>query len=543
MHAPPVSTSMRRRTAIAIAVGICLAASTASAQPSLNLKRVVSIWPTIEVYFTVACDGAPSYVNNPDAFRVFEQGREVTSFTQWCPDNTLDICLAVALVFDASGSMTGSGQAGAIAAGHAFIDPMGLCDEAAILWFNEKVTLEQGMTSSKSMLYMAINRLPSGGSTAAWDGMYEGLQEVIRNGANHGRAVIALTDGYDGSSTRTPSEVISLAQRNRIRVYTIGLGTSVDTGQLQMIADQTGGRFYQTPSAGELPVIYQEIQMIIFQGFQECGIRYESTCMDGSLRTVDLQLPDFCGGSVARTKAYRAPRDTATFTPLTIRAGSTVADRNATVKVPVMLVDSLYNEFFNATTFSVRVDDSLAQLQGVSTAGTLLDGVPLTVTPFAGGATIATKGRVLLNGAGPLFELTFTTADVQDGDTVHCAVSLVDWFFEAGCFAPRLEAGELVILPRPVGVSMPGAAAAFTVACHPNPASAEVEVRIDGAGAGPVSVTLVDALGRVQGVVRDLACGGQVSHRFAVGDMPPGVYFIIAATCDAVQLRKFVKVE
>jgi hypothetical protein len=68
-------------------------------------------------------------------------------------------------------------------------------------------------------------------------------------------------------------------------------------------------------------------------------------------------------------------------------------------------------------------------------------------------------------------------------------------------------------------------------------------VRIDGAGAGPVSVTLVDALGRVQGVVRDLAGGGQVSHRFAVGDLPPGVYFIIAATRDAVQLRKFVKVE
>jgi hypothetical protein len=357
------------------------------------------------------------------------------------------------------------------------------------------------------------------------------------------RAVIALADGYDASSTRAPMEVIALAQRNRIRIYTIGLGTSADAYNLQMIADQTGGRFYQSPSGAELPMVYREIHSIIFQGFQECVITYKSTCMDGGLRTVDLQLPDFCGGSVARTKTYRAPRDTATFAPLTIRAGSTVVDRNATVKVPVMLVDSLYNEFFNATTFSVRVDDSLAQLQGVSTAGTLLDGVPLTVTPFAGGATITTKDRVLLNGAGPLFELTFTTADVQGGDTVHCAISLEDWVFEAGCFAPRLEAGELVILPRPVGVSMPGEAAAFTVACHPNPVRAEVEVRIDGAGAGPVSVTLVDALGRVQRVVRDPAGGGRVSHRFAVGDMPPGVYVVIAATRDAVQLRKFVKVE
>lgn len=535
---------MMRRGLLMLAVGICLAVSTASAQPSLNLKRVVSIWPTIEVYFTVACDGAPGYFSDPTSFRMFENGEEVDDFTLLCPDNTMHICLSVALVFDASGSMTGSGQAGAISAGNAFIDVMdGISDEAAILWFNEKVTLEQGMTASKSMLHTAMNRLPSGGFTAAWDGMYEGLQEVIRNGANQGRAVIVLTDGVDGSSTRTPSEVIALAQRNRIHVFTIGLGSSIETGQLQMIADLTGGRFYQTQNAGELATIYQEITRIILLGNLECVIQYQATCMDGGLRTVDLQLPDFCGGSVMRTKAYRAPRDTATFAPLTIRAGSTVADRNATVKVPVMLVDSLRNEFFPASTFSVRIDDSLAVLQGVSVAGTLLDGVPLTVTPFAGGATIATKDRVLLNGAGPLFELTFTTADAAGGDTAHCAISLEGWVFEAGCFAPRLEAGNLVILPRPVGVSMPGAAVAFTVACHPNPASAEVEVRIDGAGAGPVSVTLVDALGRVQRVVRDLAGGGRVSHRFAVGDLPPGVYFIIAATRDAVQLRKFVKVE
>jgi Mg-chelatase subunit ChlD len=536
---------MRRRVAIAIVVGVCLAAATASAQPSLNLKRVVSIWPTIEVYFTAACDGAPGYFTKPSAFRVFENGEEVDDFTLLCPDNTMHICLSVALVFDASGSMTGSGQAGAKAAGNAFIDVMdGISDEAAILWFNEKVTVAQGMTASKSMLSMAINRLPSGGFTAAWDGMYEGLQEVIRNGANQGRAVIALTDGYDGSSTRTPAEVVALAQRNRIHVFTIGLGTSIETAQLQMIADLTGGRFYQTQNAGELTPIYQEISRIIFLGNQECVIQYQATCMDGSLRTVDLQLPDFCGGSVARTKAYRAPRDTATFAPLTIRAGSTVADRNATVKVPVMLVDSLRNEFFQCI-------DVLGARRRFARAAAGGFGCRNAARRRAADGD-AVRGRCDDHNKGqgaPEWGGSPVRADVHDcgccgrGYGALCRSRSKTGCSRRGVSRRGSRRGIWLFCPVRSVCLCRGQAVAFSVACHPNPVRTEVEVRIDGAGAGPVSVTLVDALGRVQGVARDLAGGGQVSHRFAVGDLPPGVYFIIAATRDAVQMRKFVKVE
>jgi copper homeostasis protein CutC len=72
---------------------------------------------------------------------------------------------------------------------------------------------------------------------------------VINNGVNQCRAVIALTDGGDNASTRTVAEIISLANRHRIRVFTIGLGSGINATELEQIALLTGGRYYQTPNA------------------------------------------------------------------------------------------------------------------------------------------------------------------------------------------------------------------------------------------------------------------------------------------------------
>ena len=109
----------------------------AQAQPNLNFKRVTVNWPTIELYFSVGCNGNPAYNMAKQDFKIFENGVEVKDFTLWCPDPLVRCAISVSLVFDASGSMSGSGNAGAKLAGHAFVDLMdGVLDEAAVVWFN-----------------------------------------------------------------------------------------------------------------------------------------------------------------------------------------------------------------------------------------------------------------------------------------------------------------------------------------------------------------------------------------------------------------------
>ncbi|HOJ05824.1 MAG TPA: VWA domain-containing protein, partial [Bacteroidota bacterium] len=268
----------------ALFVLCCLSLSTVQAQPNLTFKRVTVNWPTVELYFSVGCNGNPSYNLAKQDFRIYENGVEVKDFTLWCPDPTVRCAISVALVFDASGSMSGSPNAGAKIAGQAFVDLMdGVIDEATVIHFNSMVNIYQQMTTNKPMLSAAVDALPASGGTAVWDAIYAGLLELLNNGVNQCRAVIALTDGQDGNSTRTVSEIIALANRYRIRIFTIGLG-SINYTDLELVATLTGGKFYQTPNAGQLAAIYTEISSIIFDGFQECIITYERQCADGGLR-------------------------------------------------------------------------------------------------------------------------------------------------------------------------------------------------------------------------------------------------------------------
>ena len=162
------ATNSRRRSSLLLgvlafaAVLALQAAAPLQAQPNLNFKRVTVNWPEIQLYFSVGCNGNPAYNMTKQDFRIFENGVEVTNFTLHCPDPTKRCPLSVALVFDASGSMQGSGNAGAKLAGHAFIDLMdGVVDEATIIWFNTQVTIYQQMTTIKPMLHSAVDALPA----------------------------------------------------------------------------------------------------------------------------------------------------------------------------------------------------------------------------------------------------------------------------------------------------------------------------------------------------------------------------------------------
>ena len=424
----------------------------AQAQPSLNFKRIVNNWPTVELYFTVTCNGQPSYFTDKRYFRVAENGMYLRDFELWCSGGDCR-ALSTVLVFDASGSMLGSGNAGAVAAGNAFLSLMdGVNDESAILWFNSSVHVAQGMTSYLDLLHNAMNSLPASGGTAVWDGAYAGLLELIRSGVNPCRAVIVMTDGIDNSSTRSPAEIITLANKNRIRVFMIGLGSGIQTEILRNIADLTGGRYYETPNPAQLTAIYQEIAMIILSGFQECVITYTATCEDGGFRKVDLSLVNFCSGQDTKTKTYKAPRDTTTFGPLHLRIGKGTVRGKDTVTVPIELLDPIDSALFDAASFSIAFDMQCIQFVDIRTSpGSLLENVPIDVTTGVDMITFTTMEKKILaarNVPAMLAELRFVTSDPYGRDTVCCPVGFSGWAFQPGCFRPVLSNGEICIVPR-----------------------------------------------------------------------------------------------
>ncbi|MBR9974891.1 MAG: VWA domain-containing protein [Bacteroidetes bacterium] len=488
------------RALLVLGLLLLLAAGAAQAQPNLNFKRVLVDWPTVELYFSAGCNGQPYFNLRPSDFRILENGNEVKDFTLYCPDPRVRCPISVSLVFDASGSMQGAGNAGAKQAGHTFIDLMdGLIDEAALLHFTQVVTTQQQMTADRALLHTATEALPAFGATAVWDGTYAGIIELINNGRNQCRAVIVLTDGGDNSSTRTVAEIISRANRNRIRVYTVGLGTSINATELEQIALLTGGRYYQTPDASQIAAIYTEIAYSMFQGFQECMISYQQDCANGAMRHVELQLVDVCGGSDAKVRTYRAPLDpnTTQTIPFHLTGSDCIADEETVVR---MYIDADTTMTLSPFDFIVTNSKSYLQLLSVSVPpGSPLQGQTVELIDNSLFGTLVRIPRDWsITGPAPLLDFRFRAILPTPSETIRSVlVQGGDLNMRGGCFrgdftqttftirrfAPKLNCA----LSIPAVVSPPG-----SQAYQPMPVPVTCEVSNDGnVASDSVDVTLL----------------------------------------------------
>ena len=112
----------------------------------------------------------------------------------------------------------------------------------AILKFDDTAPIVLEFTQAKDRLSAAVQTLtpkPSGGSCLN-EGVYQAVNKL--GGAPGRRAVILFTASTDNCGTRTASEVINLANQNRVQVYPVGLlGYAVTEAELEALADPTGG--------------------------------------------------------------------------------------------------------------------------------------------------------------------------------------------------------------------------------------------------------------------------------------------------------------
>lgn len=164
--------------------------------------------------------------------------------------------ISVALVTDRSGSMAGQKLRDAKGAAIDFIHQLSPMDQAALLSFSNSATLNLDFTSDKAALITAVNSLRSDGSTALFDAIYMAI-DLVKDKAGI-RAILALSDGLDNRSTKTPSDIINYANQYGVNIYTIGLGAESDP-TMSMIARQTGGQFFYSPTSNELALIYRMI--------------------------------------------------------------------------------------------------------------------------------------------------------------------------------------------------------------------------------------------------------------------------------------------
>ena len=184
-------------------------------------------------------------------------------------------------------------------------------DEAFLITFNERASLAQRFTDQISTLRSALALKKPGGSTALYDAVYMGLDQ-IRRGRNEKKALVLISDGEDNSSRYSPAEVREFARESDVQVYGIGEQGKLGYGsaEIQHIVSLTGGRTFFPNSFNDLDyyidLVHAELRNQYLVGYSP-----KNQSDDGKWRkiTVRLEAPPGLPKLVVRAReGYYAPK-------------------------------------------------------------------------------------------------------------------------------------------------------------------------------------------------------------------------------------------
>ena len=192
-------------------------------------------------------------------------------------------------------------------------------DQATIISFTGDPKIEQPLTNDLSRLHEGIGRVTRGlsrenqyrmandldplpreqdssGYTGIWDAAWETVSNHLAHAPERARrAVILLSDGDDTSSKIKRQDVIDLAVKNDVVIYSIGIRDErfpegkLDSGALRKISDRTGGRAFFPSQANELQHAFAQIDQELRSQYL-IGYAPTNPVRDGSYRRIRIEI-------------------------------------------------------------------------------------------------------------------------------------------------------------------------------------------------------------------------------------------------------------
>ena len=150
------------------------------------------------------------------------------------------------LVIDRSGSMAGNKLTEAQFGADWWADNARIDDRLGVVSFADVASTDFGLTpitsdADRTAAQGAIAGLAAGGNTSIGGGLREALNNILAAGARAATQVMVLLTDGEHNSGEDPSTVLPDLVDNGVRVYTVGIGPSVNTTLLQSIATDDRG--------------------------------------------------------------------------------------------------------------------------------------------------------------------------------------------------------------------------------------------------------------------------------------------------------------
>ncbi len=214
---------------------------------------------------------APPYYTGADDYRRIWSGlseqigldgkpQNIENFTVREFSDQDGIPYELALVLDYSGTM-GTNIDMLETGAAAFVKLKRQQDRIAVVKFDKTPQLVVRSTNSEKDLLATFNRQGLAGYgtyTALYGAAKLGAEQVALGPKESPRAVVLFTDGEDNASTIVATDLYKYCLDNNIPIFTIAFGP-VNQEILGDISTVTGGKFYQTYTADELKMAFEDI--------------------------------------------------------------------------------------------------------------------------------------------------------------------------------------------------------------------------------------------------------------------------------------------
>jgi len=154
--------------------------------------------------------------------------------------------LAVAIVMDRSGSMSGEKLTKERQAAEGFIASLRQDDYVCLITFaadaNTEIELLQATPENKSKLQVAAGSVGAGGNTNIGAGLVHGLQQLARAGDSTSKKTLLMSDGMHNTGELWPA--VEEYEIRGLPIHTVAYGQDADQKTLEEIAMRTGGMFF-----------------------------------------------------------------------------------------------------------------------------------------------------------------------------------------------------------------------------------------------------------------------------------------------------------
>jgi Ca-activated chloride channel family protein len=238
----------------------------------------------------------------PDDFAVYEDG--VLQHVQFFESKAVPIDLI--LLLDTSASMSDKINVVHEAA-IGFLRTLRGEDRGAVVTFGDNVNILEPLTSDHALLERAVRLAQPRGSTALNNALYVAMKQFARTAQQSGevrrQAIAVVSDGEDTSSVIAFDDVLAMARKSGINIYTICLQNQystarVETGRryfsqsdysMKSLAQETGAAAFFPQSVQELKGIYAGISDELSTQYS-LGYAPSNARQDGRFRRIVVML-------------------------------------------------------------------------------------------------------------------------------------------------------------------------------------------------------------------------------------------------------------